>query len=114
MVILSLAVVTLIQLASQGLRLLKLSGDHQQAVLLADQLAREADVSAEGVEFGREGPFRWERRIALVPVPDELTPPAGPPPRLFALSVTVSWGPSRSVQLATLRAAAGATAGSTR
>ena len=42
--ILSVAVVALIQGFAQGLRLLKVAGDHQQAVLLADQKAREVVV----------------------------------------------------------------------
>ena len=63
MVILSVAVVTLIQLASQGLRLLKLSSDHQEAALLADRLVRASDASVEGVENGHEGQFTWERTL---------------------------------------------------
>lgn len=106
MVILGLAVVTLIQLASQGLRLLKLSGDHQQAARLADRVARESDVIVEGVETGQEGHLTWERRISLMPIPDELTPPSGPRPQLLALTVTVRWGQSRTLELATLRAVA--------
>jgi len=38
--ILGFAVVTLLQLSSQSLRLVKTSGDYQQAVLLADRIAR--------------------------------------------------------------------------
>ncbi len=106
MVILGLAVVTLIQLASQGLRLVALSAEHQQAALLADRLARETQVIAEGVETGREGPLTWERRITAVPLPEELTPPSGPAPELLALTVTVRWGHSRSLEVATLHAVA--------
>ena len=106
MAILSVAVVTLIQLSSQGLRLLRLSDDHQEAVLLADRIARAAGRAAEGVEAGQEGPFQWERRIALVPVPEELTPGAGPQPRLYSLSVAVRWGGNRTLEIASLRAVA--------
>jgi general secretion pathway protein I len=109
-VILSVAVVTLIQLASGGLRLLKLSGDYQEAVLLADRVARAGDASIEGVEAGQEGRFSWERRATLVAVPDDLAPLAGAPPRLLALSVAVRWGTGRTLELATLRLAPGALA----
>ena len=103
MLILGLAVVTLIQLSSQGLRLVKLSGDQQQAVLLADRLVRAMEPLAEGVETGREGPMTWERRVALLGTPDELSPPSGPTPELRALTVTVRWGSGRSLELASLR-----------
>jgi prepilin-type N-terminal cleavage/methylation domain-containing protein len=103
LVILGLAVVTLIQLASQGLRLVGVSGEHQQAVLVADRIVRETVAIAEGVETGREGPFTWERRISPVPVPDELNPPSGPTPQLLAVSIIVRWGQNHSLGLATLR-----------
>lgn len=110
MVILSLAVVTMIQLSSQGLRLVKLAGDHQDATRLADRIARATDVKAEGVDGGQEGPFTWERRIALVPIPKELVTPGGPPGEpaieLYSLFIAVRWGSGRSVELATLRALA--------
>lgn len=104
--ILSLAIVTLMQLSSQGLRLLHLSDDYQQAALLADRVARATDVFREGVEARQEGRFQWERRVTLVPVPEELVPGAGPPPRLYALSVAVRWGQSRVLELASLRTVA--------
>jgi len=101
--ILGLAVVALIQLSSQGLRLLKQSDDHQQAALLADRLVRATGALVEGTESGQEGPLRWERRIALRSAPDELAPSSGPPADLLALDVTVRWGASRSLELASLR-----------
>ena len=107
MVILSLAVVSLIQLSSQGIRLVKLSGDHQEATRLADRIVRTTEIRGEGVDGGQEGPFTWERRIALVPVPKELSPATGPAPQLYSLLVNVRWGSGRSVELATLRALAG-------
>lgn len=107
MVILSVAVVTLIQLASQGLRLLRLSGEHQEAVMLADRLARAADAGRESVDTGQEGPYEWERRTRLVAVPADLTPPGADSPRLLALSVAVKWGGGRSVEVSTLRLAQG-------
>ena len=110
MVILSVAVVTLIQLASQGLRLLKLSSDYQEAVLLADRVARTGDASIEGVETGQEGRFNWERRARLVAVPDDLAPVGSQSPRLLALSVAVRWGTGRTLEVATLRLAPNAPA----
>jgi general secretion pathway protein I len=104
-VILSVAVVTLVQLASQGLRLLKLSSDYQEAVLLADRVARAGDASIEGVETGQEGQFNWERRAKLVAVPDDLAPVGSVSPRLLALSVAVRWGTGRTLEVATLRLA---------
>jgi len=104
--ILAVAIVALMQLSSQGLRLLRLSDDYQQAVLVADRVVRAIDVVEEGAEAGQEGRFRWERRLRLVPVPEELTPGAGPPLRLYALSVAVRWGRDRTLELASLRTVA--------
>jgi general secretion pathway protein I len=104
--ILGIAIVALMQLSSQGLRLLHLSDDYQQAVIVADRIARATDALAEGVDAGQEGRFRWERRITVVPVPEELTPGAGPQLRLYALSVGVRWGRDRTLELASLRAVA--------
>jgi len=104
--ILGLAIVTLMQLSSQGLRLLSLSDDYQQAVLVADRVARSTDTLREGVVGGQEGRFLWERRVALVPVAEELTADAGPQPRLYALTVAVRWGSNRALELASLRAVA--------
>jgi len=106
MIILSLAVVTMIQLSSQGLRLVKLSGDLQEATRLIDRIARATEVRGEGVDGGQEGPFTWERRIAVVTVPKELASASGPSIELFSLSIAVRWGSGRSVELATLRALA--------
>lgn len=104
--ILAVAIVALMQLSSQGLRLLHLSDDYQQAVIVADRVARATDVIEESAEAGREGRFQWERRVTLVPVPEELTPGAGPQLHLYALSVAVRWGRNRTLELASLRAVA--------
>lgn len=115
--ILSVAVVSLIELTSQGLRLLKVSGDHQQAVLLADRIARETQVNSDevkpdaaAVDTGEDGNFAWERRIERLPLPEELEPkqtlPGKEVPGLYAVSVAVRWGRGQSVQVATLRAPA--------
>jgi general secretion pathway protein I len=103
--ILSFAVVTMIQLFAQGLRLLRVSGDYQQAVLLADQKAREVETVREGIESGQEGNFEWERRATVTEVPDELTVSSTSPVRLFRVTVHVRWGTNRSVEVATLRTA---------
>ena len=103
--ILSIAVVTMLQLFAQGLRLLKVAGDYQRAVLLADQKAREVESVREGVETGQEGEFRWERRATIVPVSEELTVLSPAPVRLFRVSVEVRWSDNRSVEVATLRTA---------
>jgi general secretion pathway protein I len=110
--ILAVAVVSLIQLASQGLRLLKLSGDHQQALLLADRIARETQVSpddakTDSVDSGEEGNFAWERRITRLPLPEEFEPKTTlgkELPGLYTVSVAVRWGRNQTVEVATLRA----------
>lgn len=104
--ILALAIVTLMQLSSQGLRLLHRSDDYQQAVLVADRIARSTDALEEGVRAGREGRFQWERRVALMPVPEELVADAGPQLRLYTLSVAVRWGRNQGLDLASLRTVA--------
>jgi hypothetical protein len=101
--ILCLGVVTLVQLASQGLRLLKVSDDQQQAALLADRLLRAPGPAAEGVQTGQEGAMTWERRVDRRETPEALLPPGGPAPELRVLSVTVRWGVGRSLEAASLR-----------
>jgi type II secretion system protein I len=61
--ILGTAVVASIQGFAAGLRLLKLAGDHQQAILLADQKMREVTIAEDSKEEGTEGPFTWERTV---------------------------------------------------
>ena len=102
--ILSLTIVVAIQGFAQGLRLLKLSGDHQQAALLADQKAREVIQPKEGRDSGTDGAFTWERLVKEVPAP-ELTP-NGENPRwhVYEVAVQVAWGDSkRTVGVTTLR-----------
>ena len=108
--ILAVSVVALMQLTSQGLGLLHRADDYQQAVIVADRVARAREAIAEGVEAGQEGRFRWERRVSPVPVPEALAPGAGPQLRFYLLSVAVSWGRNQSLELATLRAVAEDTA----
>jgi type II secretion system protein I len=101
--ILSLAVVAAIQGFAQGLRLLKLSGDHQRAMLLADEKVREVMIPQEQHDQGDEGDFRWERVTQVIEAPDLV--PVGSPPRwrLFEIIVRVTWDERRQVELATLR-----------
>ncbi len=105
--ILGVAVVSLIQLSSQSLRLVKTSGDYQQAALLADRIATQSEPTDEGVDTGADGPYQWERRVSLVPMPDELQPketiPGREPPKLFAVTIDVRWGRNQMLELATLR-----------
>src|SRR5439155_12058215 len=101
--ILSVAVVAVIQSFAQDLRLLKLSGDHQRAMQLANQKVREVLVPEEQREHGEEAGFRWERVIRTVEAP-ELESPGRPPRwRVFEIAVRVIWDERRQVELATLR-----------
>jgi len=101
--ILSLAVVAAIQGFAQGLRLLKLAGDHQRAMLLADEKAREVVDPEEGREQGTEGNFRWERQTTVIPAPD-LVPTAGVPRwRIYEIDVKVFWDERRQVEINMLR-----------
>jgi general secretion pathway protein I len=101
--ILGLAVVAAIQGFAQGLRLLKLSGDHQRAMLLADQKVREVLIPEEQQDQGDEGDFHWERVTQVVEAPDLV--PVGSPPRwrVFEIIVRVVWDERRQIELATLR-----------
>lgn len=106
MAILGLAVVASIQSFAQGLRLLKLSGDHQQATLLADLKLREIVNPEEGRDEQDEGRFHWERTTKLVPAP-ELTPVGTLPKwRIYEIAVRVTWDERRQVEITTLRTVA--------
>jgi type II secretion system protein I len=101
--ILSIAVVAAIQGFAQGLRLLKVSGDHQQATQLADEKARDVPLPLEaGREEGREGAFHWERVTTRVEAP-ELALHGPAQWEVFEIDVRVTWDPHREVRLATLR-----------
>ena len=106
--ILSLAVVTAIQAFAAGLRLLKLSGEHQEAVLIADQKAREiTSPTSGGVETGTEGPYTWEREVKIVATPDLDFAGRTVKWRVWEIDVRVKWGDRRQVSVATLRTVAG-------
>jgi general secretion pathway protein I len=101
--ILGLAVVASIQGFAQGLRLLKLSGDNQRAMLLADQKAREVVQFEEGTQEGTEGDFRWSRTTTLLPAP-ELIPASGEPQwNVWQVLVRVQWDERRFLDLNTMR-----------
>lgn len=101
--ILGLTVVVSIQGFAAGLRLLKVSGDHQHAVLLADQKAREVVRPTAGREEGSEGPYAWARNVRQLDAPDLVVP--GRPTRwkVYEITVQVSWAERRQVEVATLR-----------
>jgi general secretion pathway protein I len=102
--ILSVTVIVAVQGFAQGLRLLKLSGDHQRAILIADQKAREVVVPKEGREDGAEGAFIWERVIQVMPAPDLEVPGRTEKWHVYRITVQVAWDDSRrSVGVTTLR-----------
>jgi general secretion pathway protein I len=104
--ILSVAVVAVIQGFAQGLRLVKTAGDHQQAVLLADQKTRELVTPVEGHDQGREGNFDWERNVTLEPAPDLTRTSATAKWHVYRIDVKVSWGDKRGVEIVSMRTAA--------
>ena len=102
--ILSMTVVVAVQAFAQGLRLLKLSGDHQQAALLADQKTREVTQPKEGKDSGTEGIFTWERTIKEVPAPELVPNGQVPKWHIYEITTLVAWGDSkRTVGVTTLR-----------
>jgi type II secretion system protein I len=106
--VLSFAVVVSIQAFAGGLRLLKLSGEHQEAMLIADQKAREIVApTSGGVESGTEGAYAWERQVKIVPTPDLDVEGRSVKWRVWEVDVRVRWGDHREVSLATLRTVAG-------
>lgn len=106
--ILGFAVVVSIQAFASGLRLLKLSGEHQEAMLLADLKAREVTAPTEASrESGTQGPFTWDREIKQVVTPDLEVEGRTVKWRQWEVDVSVRWGESRQVTVATLRTVAG-------
>jgi type II secretion system protein I len=101
--VLGVAITAVLQVSSGSLRLLRLAGEHQDAVLLADRVARASMPTEPGVETGSEGAFTWERRVTVIAVAPELTQPGVPDPQLFSVAVTVRWGRGQSLELATIR-----------
>jgi general secretion pathway protein I len=103
--ILSITIVVAVQGFAQGLRLLKLSGDHQSAILIADQKAREVVNPKEGHENGTEGGYTWDRTIKELPAPElDLVPGRAVRWHVYQIDVQVAWGDSkRTVGITTLR-----------
>ena len=122
--ILGVAVVASIQGFAQGLRLLKLAGDHQDAMLVADEKLREVVDPSEGSEEGTETRFRWKRTIVRVATPELTTATQQAPAvtqqapgtaqqapvaalqtpwSVYQIDVHVEWDEKRAVHLATLR-----------
>ena len=106
--VLSFAVVVSIQAFAGGLRLLKLSGEHQDAILVADQKAREIVApTSGGIDSGTEGPYTWEREVKIVATPDLDVEGRTMKWRMWEVDVRVRWGDRRQVSVATLRTVAG-------
>ena len=101
--ILSLAVVACIQGFAEGLRLLKLAGDHQHAMLLADQKMREVVDPKEGREQGTEGLLSWERTTRLLETPDLKPADGSDRGRVYEIDVRVAWEEKRQIEIRTLR-----------
>jgi general secretion pathway protein I len=102
--ILSITIVVAVQGFAQGLRLLKLSGDHQSAILIADQKAREVDNPKEGHENGTEGGYTWDRTIKELQAPELDVPGRAARWHFYQIDVQVAWGDSkRTVGVTTLR-----------
>jgi hypothetical protein len=101
--ILGTAVVVSIQGVSQGLRLLKAAGDQQQAIIVADHKARELLVPTEGSESGTDGRFSWQRTARVVETPELTLANAAQKWRVFEISVVVTWGEQRRLEVSTLR-----------
>jgi general secretion pathway protein I len=105
--ILSTAVVFCIQGFAAGLRLLRVSGEHQEAILLADQKTREVTAPTQaGRENGTEGAFTWEREIKEVVTPDLDIDGRTARWRMWEIDVRVRWADNRQVSVATLRTVA--------
>jgi general secretion pathway protein I len=103
--ILSIAVVAVIQGFAQGLRLLKLAGDHQYATLIADQKAREIVTPKAGEAQGEEHGFEWQTVTTELPAPDLVRDGVREPAwRVYQIAVKVRWS-GREVELTTLRTA---------
>jgi type II secretion system protein I len=106
--VLSFAVVVSIQAFAGGLRLLKLSGEHQDAMLIADQKAREiTSPTSGGIDSGTEGAYAWEREVKIVATPDLDVEGRLEKWRMWEIDVRVRWGDRRQVSVATLRTVAG-------
>ena len=107
LVVLSVAVVAVLQLFGGGLRLARASGDHLEATLLASTMLSDLawETLEEGTTEGTEGEFRWSRQVTVDPalLPEEPDPARPDTVRLARVSVDVRWGKKRHVELVTIR-----------
>jgi general secretion pathway protein I len=107
LVVLSVAVVAVLQLFGGGLRLARASGDHLEATLLASTMLSDLawETLEEGTTEGTEGEFRWSRQVTVDPalLPEEPDPARPDTVRLARVSVDVRWGRNRHVELVTIR-----------
>lgn len=107
LLILAVAAVAVLQLFGGGLRLARASGDHLDAVLLAEAKMTEVEdeTLVEGVTEGTEGAYRWARRVVLDPslLPEDPAVEIPSRLRLARVSVEVRWGRNRLVELVTMR-----------
>jgi general secretion pathway protein I len=107
LLILAIAAVAVLQLFGGGLRLARASGDHLDAVLLAESKMTEVEdeTLAEGVTEGTEGAFRWARRVVVDPslLPEDSDVQIPSRLRLARVSVEVRWGRNRQIELVTVR-----------
>jgi general secretion pathway protein I len=107
LLVLSITVVAVLQLFGGGLRLVRASGDHLDAVLLAESQMAEltGQPVEEGVTEGTEGAYHWTRRVVVDPslLPKDDESDIAPRVRLARVSVEVRWGRNRQVELVTLR-----------
>jgi general secretion pathway protein I len=107
LLVLSITVVAVLQLFGGGLRLVRASGDHLDAVLLAEsQMAQiGGETLEEGVTEGTEGAYRWTRRVLVDPtlLPKTEESEIAPRVRLARVSVEVRWGRNRHIELVTVR-----------
>ena len=103
----AVAVVAVLELFGGSLRVARAAGDHLGATLLADAKLSELTLDAlqEGTTEGTEGDYHWTRRVTADPtlLPHEVDPATPGPIRLARVSVEVSWGRNRRVELVTLR-----------
>jgi type II secretion system protein I len=104
--ILGMAVVASIQGFAQSLRLLKVSGDHQEAMLLADQKIRDVTIPNDGRDEGTDARFQWTRTITRVQAPELAADGRSPRWGVFEIDVRVRWDERREVHFSTLRTVA--------
>ncbi len=106
LLVMSIAVVAVLQLFGGGLRLARAAGDSLEATLLAESKLSElaGETLVEGTTEGTDGDYRWSRRVtvdrSLLPDDDR---DAGSPARLARVAVEVRWGRNRRFELVTLR-----------